>query len=113
MAVLMVQKNIIKRLIKEIQNAKRRGNMSKIPEQTSKYNSRYMSTGCRFHLGVSHLLLLFTTVTCNYSRVYNSVSQKFTEKKKQDGEMHRSKIAVYCDPQSSQGHTHRLRGVET
>ena len=41
MAVLMVQKNIIKRLIKEIQNAKRRGNMSKIPEQTSKYNSRW------------------------------------------------------------------------
>ena len=40
MAVLMVQKNIIKRLIKEIQNAKRSGNMSIIPEQTSKYNSR-------------------------------------------------------------------------
>ena len=44
MAVLMVQKNIIKRLIKEIQNAKRSGNMSIIPEQTSKYNSRL---GCQ------------------------------------------------------------------
>jgi hypothetical protein len=36
-------------------------------------------------LGVSHLLLLFTTVTCNYSRIYNSVLQKFTEKKSKEG----------------------------
>jgi hypothetical protein len=56
----------------------------------------------RFRLGVSHLLLLFTTATCtgNFSRVVtsgvcNSVLQKFTVKKKQDGEMHRCKIAVY------------------
>ncbi len=52
---------------------------------------------CRLRLGVSHLLLLFTTIICKYSRIYNSVSQKFTVKKEQDGEMHRSKIAV-CIP---------------
>ena len=50
---------------------------------------------CRLRLGVSHLLLLFTTVTCNYSRIYNSVLQKFTEKKKQDGEMHRKAKSLY------------------
>jgi hypothetical protein len=50
---------------------------------------------------VSHLLLLFTTVTCNYSRIYNSVLQKFTEKRSKEGDMHGSKIAVYsdCDPE--------------
>jgi hypothetical protein len=33
----------------------------------------------------THLLLLFPTATCNCSRIDNSVSRKFTEKKKQDG----------------------------
>ena len=50
---------------------------------------------------MSHLLLLFTTVMCNYSRIYNSVLQKFTEKRSKEGDMHRTKIAVYCDPQKN------------
>ena len=47
----------------------------------------YIGPRCRLRLGVSHLLLLFTTVTCNYSRIYNSVLQKFTEKRSKEGDM--------------------------
>ncbi len=72
---------------------------AKNSEGAEGHNIQRPDVGSR--LGVSHLSLLFTTVTCNYSRVCNSVFQKFTEKKKQDGEMHRSKIAVYCDPEEA------------